>query len=112
MSSLYHLFFTPSNKEVWVGKNSRANDKITFELSHHKDLWFHNATASGSHVILKYNENEFTREDIEYAAQLAITYSSNKTKKEVHYTECIYVEKPKRSSNGQVILLSYQTLYL
>jgi len=38
--------------EVWVGKNARQNDELTFHVAQKYDLWMHARGVPGSHTIL------------------------------------------------------------
>lgn len=102
---MHKVYCTSHGLEVWVGRNQIENDILTFEKSMWNDLWFHVKGASGSHVLLKYKENQpFSHEDILEAAKIAVLHSGNKSAKVVTYTECINIEKPKRSRKGTVII--------
>jgi len=104
--SIYHIYHTSHGLEVWVGKNHTANDILTFEQSKWNDLWFHVKGFGGAHVLLKYKEDQpFTQEDIVEAAKIAVNHSGNKNAKVVTYTECINIEKPKRSRKGTVVIM-------
>jgi predicted ribosome quality control (RQC) complex YloA/Tae2 family protein len=38
--------------EVWVGKNARQNDELTFHTAQKYDLWMHARGVPGSHTVL------------------------------------------------------------
>jgi len=41
------------DKQVVVGRNSRQNDVITFNVAKPSDLWYHARGVAGSHVLLR-----------------------------------------------------------
>jgi predicted ribosome quality control (RQC) complex YloA/Tae2 family protein len=41
---------------VYQGKDAKANDYITFELSSDEDYWFHAKGVPGSHILIKVKE--------------------------------------------------------
>ena len=56
---------------LYIGKNNRQNDEVTFKLGRGSDLWFHARNMPGSHVILKTTLPQAREEDILTAARLA-----------------------------------------
>jgi predicted ribosome quality control (RQC) complex YloA/Tae2 family protein len=42
----------PSGYEIWIGRNNRQNDILTFRTAVEYDLWFHTQEIPGSHVLL------------------------------------------------------------
>jgi predicted ribosome quality control (RQC) complex YloA/Tae2 family protein len=99
--------------EIFVGKQSKDNDYLTFRVANSNDLWLHAADYPGSHVIIRNpNRKEIPQRTILEAAQLAAQYSQAKkeTKAAVHYTEKKFVTKPKGAAAGLVRLSSFRTL--
>src|SRR5690625_5324457 len=43
--------------EIWVGRNTRSNDKLT-SMAHKEDIWLHARGVSGSHVVIRMNNNK------------------------------------------------------
>lgn len=101
MPKEYHLLYTQSKLPIWVGKNAKMNDVMTFQLAHKKDLWFHVKDIPGPHVILHCENNPVTAQDIQDAIQITQHYS--KSKNPILYTQIINVEKNKYSKAGQVL---------
>lgn len=60
---------------MYIGKNNKQNDYVTFTLGNPKDLWFHTKDIPGSHVVLKTSLPEARQEDINLAVQLAAYFS-------------------------------------
>lgn len=61
---------------VMVGKNARANDKLTIKTAAPDDLFFHVADSPGGHVILRTEGKEPPEEIIERVASIAAWFSS------------------------------------
>ena len=99
---------------VYVGKNNKQNDYITFKLSDKSDLWFHVQGFHGSHVLLKTNGKEIDENNpvILKCAKLAAIHSkaSNENKVSVDYTLIKNITKPKGSKPGLVVFKSYKTI--
>jgi predicted ribosome quality control (RQC) complex YloA/Tae2 family protein len=93
--------------QVWVGKNSKANDELTQKYAHKEDIWLHARGVAGSHVIIKKQGNKpVPMIVIEKVAGLAAYYSKAKsdTLCPVIYTSRKYIRKPKGSAPGQVMV--------
>ena len=99
---------------VYVGKNNKQNDYVTFKIGKSSDLWFHTKDIPGSHVILKTTLPEPSYEDILHAARLAAFYSKGKTSEQVpvDYTQKRFVKKPNGAKPGFVIYTEQKTLYV
>ena len=98
---------------VFVGRNNKQNDYLTFKVANKTDLWFHTENIHGSHVILKLDNNsEPTDEIISKVASIAAYYSKgrNSSKVNVQYTEVKNIKKPKNANPGFVIFTHYKTI--
>ncbi len=104
----FRIFKLGEGFEVWVGKDSSANDLLTIKYTHQNDLWFHVRGSSGSHTVLKIPENSETipKEYIRTAASIAAFYSKSKNAKNVHvaYTQAKHVQKYKGAKSGSVVV--------
>ncbi len=108
------IFRTSDHQEIFVGRNSKENDRVTTEYAQPEDYWFHAADYAGSHVVLRNPENsdlEDTRGFLE-AAQVAAYFSQarNAKKVSVHWTRKKFVKKPRRAKPGLVTLSKFQTI--
>lgn len=101
---------------VYVGKNNKQNDCITFKISDKNDLWFHVQGFHGSHVLLKTNSKEIDDNNpiILKCAKLASLYSkaSNENKVAVDYTLIKNIKKPRGAKPGFVIFTNYKTIII
>lgn len=106
-SEKFRKFEIASNAILYVGKDSKNNDELTFCFGKPNDYWFHLRGGSGSHCILKYTgEGIPAKEIIEKCASIAAYYSSQRNGGfvPVIYTQRKYVRKPKRANPGTVIV--------
>lgn len=99
---------------IYIGKNNKQNDYITFKMSDKNDLWFHVQGFHGSHVLLKTNGKEI--DDINpiilKSAKLAVLNSkaNNENKVAVDYTLIKNIKKPKGAKPGFVVFNNYKTI--
>jgi predicted ribosome quality control (RQC) complex YloA/Tae2 family protein len=107
----FKIFKTISGAKVIVGRNSNENDELTFAVASISDFWFHVSQYAGSHVVLQ--KDNPTKEDIQFAANLAVKYSKAKdlTRAKVDYCNVIDVEHPKNAPTGLVLIKNHKTLY-
>jgi predicted ribosome quality control (RQC) complex YloA/Tae2 family protein len=97
---------TPSGFEVWIGRNNRQNDRLTFRTANDYDLWFHTQEIPGSHVLLRLPPGSVAGEtDLQFTADLSAYYSRARASDSVPvvYTRPKYVFKPKGAKPGMVV---------
>ncbi len=99
---------------LYIGKNNKQNDYVTFKLGRGQDLWFHVKNMPGSHVLLKTTLPTPLEEHILLAASFAAGFSKGKSssKVAVDYTQKRFVKKPNGSKPGFVIYTDQQTVYV
>lgn len=99
-------FSTDDGFVIWVGRNSRQNEIVTWDKGSLEDLWFHARDIPGSHVLVKTNGRDVPEHVKEQAAALAAYYSKARsdTKVLVQVAERRYLQKPKRGNPGQVFI--------
>lgn len=110
MSPKFKQFISVSGVNVIVGSNCHENDELTFRVGKFDELWFHVSGSPGSHVLL---QTEYpTKEDIQFAANLAVKYSKMKgaTKAKVDYCKISDVSKPKGAKPGMVEIRNSKTI--
>jgi len=92
--------------EVWVGKNARQNDELTFHTAQKYDLWMHARGVPGSHTVLHLpnRDAEPGRHRKHVAASIAAYYSKARGSGlvPVMVTERKYVRSPKGTAPGAV----------
>jgi predicted ribosome quality control (RQC) complex YloA/Tae2 family protein len=96
---------------VYVGKDAKSNDYLTFNISDGDDLWMHVKGVPGSHVVIKTKEINSTKEIsvptkevIKKAAELAKKNSKadKQGKSTVVYCKRKFVRKRQGMNDGQV----------
>ncbi|HBS58379.1 MAG TPA: hypothetical protein DEA44_03840, partial [Firmicutes bacterium] len=82
--------------EIYVGKNNKQNDYVTFKLARNQDIWLHTKDIPGSHVILRMQTGEPSQAALEMAAKLAAYFSKSRFSSQVpvDYTLRKHVHKP------------------
>jgi len=109
-----HRYRAPSGHEVWVGRNNRQNDALSFRTATEYDLWFHAQEIPGSHVLLRLEPGAAAETgDLQCAADLAAYYSRGRESDRVPvvYTQPKYVYKPKGAAPGLAIYKHEQVLW-
>lgn len=89
---------------IWIGRNSRQNELVTFGKGQGEDLWLHVRGIPGAHVIIKSTGGAIPDPVIEIAASLAAYYSGKRTdgKVPVDVTQVRHVRKIKGAAQGMV----------
>ncbi|MEO0408528.1 MAG: NFACT RNA binding domain-containing protein [Cyanobacteria bacterium P01_A01_bin.135] len=102
----FYRYQAPSGFEIWVGRNNRQNDELTFKVATEYDLWFHTQEIPGSHLLLRLDPGAVAQEaDLQAAADLAAYHSRARQSDQapVVYTSLKHVYKPKGAKPGMVI---------
>ncbi|MFT4535608.1 MAG: putative ribosome quality control (RQC) complex YloA/Tae2 family protein [Saprospiraceae bacterium] len=92
---------------VFIGKSAKNNDQLISKHCSKNDLWLHARGVSGSHVVIKENNNsKFPMDLIEKVASLAAWHSKGKNDSlcPVIYTPRKFIRKPKGALPGQVVV--------
>ena len=99
---------------IYVGRNNRQNDELTFRLAGKNDMWLHAQKVHGSHVIIAANGREVSDDTVTQAAQLAAYYSEARQGQNVpvDVTPVKQVKKPGGGKPGMVIYHTYRTVYV
>jgi predicted ribosome quality control (RQC) complex YloA/Tae2 family protein len=111
----FRRFTSVDGLPIYVGRNARENDELTFRVANSDDLWLHAQGAPGSHVIIRLEKGADTPvETLKDAAVLAVLYSDLKRagKGDVIYTKRKWVRKPKGASPGSVLVTQERTLFV
>lgn len=108
-----HRFISSDGITIFVGKNNRQNDLLTFKIASPSDLWLHAKDIHGSHVIIKFT-NDIPNRTLYEAAVLAAFYSQARLSGNVpiDYTLRKYVKKPSGAKPGMVIYTNQSTVYV
>ena len=112
--SVARRFVSPDGFTVLVGRSAADNDVLTVKLAAPRDFWFHIASGSGSHVVVRNPDglDRLPRDTRRFAAALAAGYSKARRggRVAVHVTTCSEVRKPRGFAPGKVTLRRYSTV--
>ena len=97
---------------IYVGRNNRQNEELTFRLARKDDIWCHASKVHGSHVIISCGGTTPPDDTITQAAQLAAYYSETSGGQNipVDVTSVKQVKKIPNGKPGMVIYHSYKTV--
>lgn len=106
------LHFNIDNFDVYVGKNNKENDWLTFTFANKNDIWLHTKDIQGSHVILKNSGQNVSDDALVKCAKLAVEHSKAKFSSNVpvDYCKVQYVKKPNGAKPGMVIFTNNKTI--
>lgn len=111
----FRRFVSSDGHPIFVGRNARENDALTFGLAKSEDLWLHARGTPGSHVVVRLEKGaEPPPETIRDAATLALLYSDLKKsgKGDVIYTRRKWVKKAKGQAPGAVTVTQEKSIYV
>lgn len=111
----FRRFVSSDGLPIFVGRNAKENDALTFGLAKSDDLWLHARGTPGSHVVVRLGKGiDPPPETIRDAATLALLYSDLKKsgKGEVIYTRRKWVKKAKGQAPGAVIVTQEKSLHV
>ena len=97
---------------IYVGRNNRQNDELTFKLARKDDLWLHASKVHGSHVIISCGGTTPPDDTVTQAAQLAAFYAETTGGRNipVDVTSVKQVKKTPGGKPGMVIYHSHRTV--
>ena len=97
---------------LWVGRNSRQNEMVTFKKASRDDLWLHTAEVPGGHVVIKSAGRPVPESTVREAAALAVRFS--KARSEAHVpvlvAEARHVRRVSGGAPGQVTVKQSRTV--
>ena len=111
----FRRFTSGDGLPIFVGRNARENDQLTFRLAKSDDLWLHARGAPGSHVVVRLGKgSDPPPETLRDAATLALLYSDLKKsgKGEIVYTRRKWVKPAKGRALGAVIVTQEKTIHV
>ncbi len=111
-SSPMQIVFSESTK-IYIGKNNRQNEEVTFKIGAGNDLWLHVQKIPGSHVVIKTTLPEPEPEALKAAVQLAAYFSKARNGSQIP-VDCVprrFVKKPPGAKPGFVVFSNQITFY-
>ena len=105
-------FTSTDGYPIFVGRNNRQNDELTFRMARKDDLWLHAQKVHGSHVVIACAGVTPPDDTVTQAAQLAAYYSEagGGQNLPVDMTPVKQVKKPAGGKPGMVIYHTYHTV--
>ncbi len=105
-------FVSTDGYPIYVGRNNRQNEELTFRLARKDDIWCHASKVHGSHVIISCGGATPPDDTITQAAQLAAYYSETGDGQNVpvDVTAVKQVKKIPGGKPGMVIYHTYKTV--
>ena len=99
---------------IWVGRNSRQNETVTFKRANPQDIWLHARQVPGAHVIIRNDGRRIKAELIAEAAAVAAWYSKRRgdANAPVDYTRVKYVKAIKGAGPGMVTYRNETSLFV
>ncbi len=111
----FRRFTSSDGLAMYVGRNARENDELTFGVAKSDDLWLHARGTPGSHVVVRLEKGaDVPPETLRDAATLALLYSDLKKsgKGDIIYTRRKWVKKAKGQAPGAVIVTQEKSLHV
>lgn len=111
----FRRFTSADGIPIFVGRNARENEDLTFGLAKSDDLWLHARGMPGSHVVVRLEKGaDPPPETLKDAATLALLYSDLKKsgKGDVIYTRRKWVRKAKGHPPGTVTVTQEKSVFM
>ena len=102
-----HRKFEAASGAVWVGRNAKRNDELTFDVAKPYHLWLHARGVAGAHVVVPLGRGRSCPADLLVdAAHLAAHFSDarGELSVEITYVPRKYVRKPRGAPPGLVLV--------
>ena len=97
---------SPGGCDVWVGRNRRGNEYLSFHVARGNDIWMHARGSPGAHIILhnRRGSPQPTDECLDFCANVAIFYSDARTERKASVTaaDSKHILKPRGAPLGAV----------
>ncbi len=105
-------FVSTDGVPIYVGRNNRQNEELTFKSARKDDIWLHAQKVHGSHVIIACAGKPVPDDTVTQAAQLAAHYAETKGGQNiaVDVTPVKQVKKIPNGKPGMVIYHTYRTV--
>ena len=106
------VFTSTDGYPIYVGRNNRQNDELTFKAARKDDIWCHASKVHGSHVIISCAGVTPPDDTITQACQLAAYYAETTGGRNipVDVTPVKQVKKVPGAKPGMVIYHTYRTV--
>jgi len=100
------------NVHIYIGKNNRQNDYLTWQFARKDAYWFHTKDFHGAHVIV--DTEQLDEPLVRLCAMLAAYFSQGRHSSSipVDYTQIKNLKKIPKSKLGLVSLVQHKTIYI
>lgn len=107
-------FVSTDGFSIYVGRNNRQNEELTFKTARKDDIWLHAEKVHGSHVIIACAGKPVPDDTVTQAAQLAAYYAETASGQNiaVDVTPVRQVKRIPGGKPGMVIYHTYRTVYV
>jgi predicted ribosome quality control (RQC) complex YloA/Tae2 family protein len=92
---------------IYVGRNARQNEEVTFKRAGPDDLWLHARGVPGAHLVVKCSKQDVPENVVQQAAQLVAYYSSARDEAQVA-VDVARRRYVKRTRGGHPGLVTYR----
>jgi len=112
----FHRIILDAEWDIYIGKNDRNNELLTFSFAKKWDVWLHAQGVPGSHVIIRVprRDRHPPAKIIEQAARIAAAYSRAKHSATVPviYTEVRFVRRLRKAAPGTVSVQNEKVIFV
>lgn len=101
----YFVYTSADGLEIWVGRGAADNDVLSLQSRDPRDWWLHASGCPGSHVVIRFTDEDPPEETVLDAACLALEFSkAGGGRQGISLTRCRNVSKTPLAPPGQVLL--------
>lgn len=99
---------------IFIGRNSRQNEAVTFKSANPQDIWLHARDVPGAHVVIRNDGRRIKDSLIAEAAAVAAYYSKLRadSRVQVDYTRVKYVKAIKGAGPGMVSYRNESSIFV
>ncbi len=113
----YHKFVLDSGSIIYVGKNARSNEFVSFKLARPDDYIFHTRAYEGAHTILRIKNarrQNPSKKELQIAASIAAYFSKARNQRNVpvSYTRRKFIKKNKKGGVGSIIFIREEVIFV
>ncbi|WP_075882518.1 NFACT RNA binding domain-containing protein [Candidatus Protochlamydia sp. W-9] len=111
----YREFLSSTNTPIWVGKNDKGNDRMTFALAKGSDWWLHTQDVPGSHIVIRTKKDQDPDEEtLADAMQLALYNSKAKVRQEAEIcmTQRKFLSRMGKNQLGKVQISKHRSVWI
>jgi len=111
----WYTWIGPHGQQVLVGRNAKANRRLTFQRARGHDIWMHLRGRPGAHVLIPLAKGQSANlELLLAAAQIVLVHAKlgEGAKADVQYTPARNIRSIKGAPDGNVMVLDERVLHV